>query len=196
MTSIPNQINHKMNRPLTKFELYVTMALNRIPEVVTYEWDLEWSNVLNVKVETWFDPSDPDHPDDLDPRRLDQYLALIEQYPPERKGLFIVLVLLQISFATDDIVLYGPSHVAESIAKKISMYLDSEEFRNYTPRLPLLELDCLMNVHYHHANPIHRYLFDHLMIKDICTYVPPLEKTKTEYTPVHSVRIPCHSSYK
>jgi hypothetical protein len=180
----------------SKFELFLTMALDHIPGV-TYNWEGS-PKVLNVTVQTVYDPLT--HPDYLDKAmqltaegKLDEYIELLNKYPkgihPERKG-SIVLERVDIDiYSVPFILFFGHTEVARQLASKICNYFNSEKFRTYLPRLPLLEIDTSMDVFYDHTNPIHRYLFDHVMIREICSYIRPLPEMHIEYRMAPGVHI-------
>lgn len=70
----------------------------------------------------------------------------------------------------------GGQDVCAMVARQICNYFDSVEFRTYMSRMAILQLDCSMDDHYDNSNPIHRYFFDQLVMRDYCSYLEPVDE--------------------
>jgi hypothetical protein len=65
----------------------------------------------------------------------------------------------------------GGQDVCAFVARQICNYFDSVAFRTYMSRRSLLQLDCAIHGCYDNRNPVHRYVFDDMVMRELCTYL-------------------------
>jgi hypothetical protein len=148
----------------TQFERYVTERFMRTPQGQCLSYQSVGNGRMNITVKRSF---------------LEGYAHLPAMEPIDQEASYTLDCRFEEEPRGEKIEIDGHQGVAEAVASAMVRELETyriaeERLSRFNVRMPYLLLSSIFDQHeewYRHSNPVHKYLFDPLITREICTFL-------------------------